>query len=160
MIKPGWNENLHIREKYRDLLRKGVSHDEAVFQATLGTPYNPRKDHSVIGLCETTFLRDFGCNQNYVAKTTDPRRRRSLLAAAKKAGVSIAGKSFNPAIATSLNDPEAWVGSLDDIQRVCKKRGWQYGIKDGNVDVRIPEDDFGPMKRLKERQKKAKVIQK
>lgn len=106
-----------------------------------------------IGICETSFQRDFGSKGDYLEKCSDPIRRGELLAAAKRAGKSTYGKNWNPALATSMTDPDAWVGSMDDIQRVCKKRGWRYGVKDGNVDVGINSTDVGPFKK---KQAKAK----
>jgi len=102
----------------------------------------------ITGLTETAFLRDTKCNGSSIGRISDPIRRRQLLEQAKKAGISVYNKEYHPELATnSMHDPDAWIGSVDDIQRLCKKRGWTFGIKDGNVDVGIPQDQVGPFKK-------------
>lgn len=46
------------------------------------------------------------------------------LNAAREAGVSPEGKVYDHRLAAFSGDPEAWVGSPDDVRRVLEKRNW------------------------------------
>lgn len=109
-----------------------------------------------IGLCETTYMRDAKMNASYLDGITDPKIRQFYLRKARQAGVSIQGKNYNPAIARFQGDPDAWVGGIDDIQRVAKKNGWHSEIKDGTVQVTKGDLVTEVQKRKKQREAKVK----
>jgi len=64
-------------------------------------------------------------------------RAEQAIEAARRAGVNPTGKKFITQLCRKgmPNDPEAWVDSLDDVRRVCEKRGWGC---DGAVKVSQP----------------------
>ena len=66
------------------------------------------------------------------------------VAQAKKHGVNIRGKRYDPQLARFPGDPKAWVGSDTDVRKVLEHRGW--GGK-GAVNVTAtnePEPGQGP----------------
>ncbi len=93
-----------------------------------------------IGLCETSMLRAaHGSVEQF--NSSDAGDRAKLYADnAKRAGVSMTGKWYNPSLALFVGDPMAWVGSIDDQKQVCKIRGWSWVIRDGEFIVQIPSD--------------------
>jgi len=66
-----------------------------------------------------------------------PLLRKRYLAMAKRAGVSLSGKCYDPQLASYPGDPTAWVGSPDDVKRVCQHKG--LGCT-GDVNVPLPDD--------------------
>lgn len=93
-----------------------------------------------IGLCETSMLRA-AHNSVEQFNNSDAGDRANVYATnAKRAGVSMQGKWYNPALALFVGDPMAWVGSIDDQKQVCKARGWSWVIRDGEFIVQIPSD--------------------
>lgn len=72
----------------------------------------------------------------------DPREIRGELLRknARKAGISTAGKWYDPSLALEVGDPMALVGSIEDIKEVCKLRGWNTRMVDGELKVEIPAD--------------------
>lgn len=103
-------------------------------------PYERMVGGASIGLCDTNWWRSV---RNTVNDFDDPTYdfKDVLEANLKKAGVSKQGKVYMPNLAMYLGDPEAMIGGIDDIKDLCKRRGWIFnGIKDGNVDVKIPAD--------------------
>ena len=66
----------------------------------------------------------------------DQRARRYARRRAAAAGVSTAGKRYEPQLADYLGDPRAWIDGPDDIKRICRKRGWAC---DGAVSVAAPK---------------------
>lgn len=99
------------------------------------SPMEPLVGMASIGLCDTTWWRDVRHTRDELDKRGDDRGK-LFAKKAKEAGISTTGKVYMPNLAVELGDPEAWVGSQEDVQRVCQRRGWKYnGVKDGCYSI-------------------------
>jgi len=94
-------------------------------------------DQAHIGLCDTSMLRSALRSRDQFDNPKDDRGE-YIGGIAKRAGVDTTGRWYNPSIARFLGDPEAWVGSMDEIKQVCNRRGWRYTVKDGNILIQKP----------------------
>lgn len=85
--------------------------------------------------CGNTALRIFGAAQIRTASTFQSgvklggaqfggANREFYLNAAREAGVNPDGKVYDSRIAAFPGDPEAWVGSVDEVRAVLEKRNW------------------------------------
>ena len=59
----------------------------------------------------------------------------------RAAGGSPTGKVYLSALAKRPGDPEAWVSSRGDVERLVRKRGWSC---EGSVNVKACRDNFDP----------------
>lgn len=93
-----------------------------------------------IGLCETSWWR--GVRGEVMDLEDKGDKRGKILAEnAKKRGISMTGKVYIGQLAKDFMDPEALVGSIHDVERLCKRRGWVFnGVKEGRLDIKIPVD--------------------
>ncbi len=62
-----------------------------------------------------------------------PGTREFYLNAAREGGVNPTGKIYDHRIAAFPGDPEAWVGSADDVRNLLEKRNWGC---DGDMKVK------------------------
>lgn len=97
-----------------------------------------------IGVCDTTLCRD-SLKTRYDFDDQTDFRGELYAKKAKAAGVSTTGKWYHPGLAREVGDPEAWVGSMDDIKKVCTRRGWTYTVKGGEICIGIPADLSKPI---------------
>lgn len=95
--------------------------------------------HASIGLCNTNMLRSA---RQSIESFDDPNEFRGerLRQNAKAAGISTAGKWYDPSLALYVGDPTALVGSIEDIKDVCKMRGWTTKMVEGELKIEIPAD--------------------
>lgn len=101
-------------------------------------------DNINIGLTDSVMLKSAYKSREQYDKTTDDRGK-LFEKMAKAAGVDTTGKWLDPSLARYLGDPEAWVGSVGEIQAKCRARGWQCKIVDGIVKITIPADITRPV---------------
>lgn len=95
---------------------------------------------SIGGLCDTSFWKAV---RHTVEEFDDPRDDRGPVfrKMAEDAGVDLTGKVYMPMLAQEFGDPEAWVGSIGDIQNLCKRRGHTFhGMKDGVMKITMYTD--------------------
>lgn len=95
--------------------------------------------HASIGLCNTNMMKHALRSVDIFDDPTDPTGQ-ILMKKAKAAGISTAGKWYDPSLALEVGDPHALVGSMEDIKEVCKMRGWTSKIEDGNLKLGVPAD--------------------
>ena len=60
---------------------------------------------------------------------------------AERAGVSTAGKRYEPTLARFPGDPRAWCADLDDVKARCVEQG---AAVDGAINYRPPKRDIPP----------------
>lgn len=70
-----------------------------------------------------------------------PKIREHYLNAAREAGVTTDGRTYEPRLAAFPGDPEAWVSGPDDVKRVVESRGWSM---DG--DIKVKGREVAPVK--------------
>lgn len=127
-------DNPNVRAKYDGLRKKGLGHDEALFAASLGTPYNPRRDvPQILGGNTRMFTGD----KLDFRQFPDEAVRKHYQKAAKEAGVDTSGAMYHPTLARYLGDPKAWVKSDDDIKDRCKERGMSFRRKGSEIEIGI-----------------------
>lgn len=144
---PVYSKDKKIQAAYQYLRQMGESHNSADMTITRQGPR--------IGLCDTTLLRTPIMHGNQFLR--NPQGGEIARKKAEAAGVSTTGKFYHPGIATELYDPEAWVGSISDIQDVCKRRGWNFKYQDGEMKIQATADfsqDIPKQYRAKKRKKK------
>lgn len=93
-----------------------------------------------------------GRNNNEDLNRMNKSLRNDLLETARKAGVSVSGKTYCSGIARFAHDPQAWVSGRDEVAARCKENGWSC---EGNVNFKpaeVPED----LPRFREAKKKEK----
>lgn len=89
------------------------------------------------GISDDTFLRG-NCNGKQfegMEATGDHYKK-----VCEDAGGQTKGRKYLSGLARYPGDPEAWVGSRGDVQRICEKRGWGC---DGTVTVK-PRESLNP----------------
>lgn len=126
-------------KQVEETLQSMAEHDQGIDVPTCrkGCPpaMAPLVGGASIGLCDTTWWRDVRHTREELDKPGDDRGK-LFARKAKEANVSTTGKVWMPMLAVELGDPEAWVGSVEEVQRVCKRRGWTFnGVKDGNFQI-------------------------
>ncbi len=80
--------------------------------------------------------------------------RDDLLETARKAGVSVSGKTYCSGLARFAHDPEAWVSGRDEVAAKCKANGWDCK---GNVNY-TPPDPPEDLPRIREMKAKKRPI--
>lgn len=63
----------------------------------------------------------------------------------EKRGGSVKGRKYLSQLAKFPGDPEAWISSRGDVQKVLEKRGWG---SEGSVKVKARESDKEPAKAI------------
>ena len=101
-----------VQAHYEDCRRQGTSHALAEMFA-LGHGPSLRTD--------SVFMEGH-CNGNQFEST--PWMGDWYKAQAKAAGVSVKGAVYKSGLARFPGDPEAWVRSRGDVERICRARGW------------------------------------
>jgi hypothetical protein len=124
---PKVSDNLAIQTKYEDMRNNGESHaiaEMCAFQAAPGV------DTDAIFMMGRPTGRDcFGDSE------IEEVAFQNALKKAKKAGVSIQGKTYSTAIAQERGDPGAWISGKGDMKRRCIETGSSC---EGDVKVAPP----------------------
>lgn len=120
------SSNPHVQAHYEQCLKNGCSPKLAEALAFQQGPAM-RTD--------ATFMQG-ECNGKQFAK--DPATGNRLKKIAKKAGVSVVGKKYMSSLARFPGDPEAWVSSRGEVEKVVRKRGWGCT---GSVNVQARQDE-------------------
>lgn len=129
---PVYSDDPEKQQKYAHLRQMGESHNSAEAAIEKGSP--------LIGLCDTNLLKYDLLHNQFAAKKNDDERGDALAEKARSMGISTKGKFYHPGIAAEYGDPRAWVGSIGDIQQVCKDRGWDFNIRDNNMQIGVKAD--------------------
>lgn len=111
-----------VQEAYEAMRRDGTSHNLAEMFAL---------QHAPVGNTDSTFLAGH-CNGNQFEKC--PAIGDYYEREAAKHGLNVKGKVYKSGLARFPGDPEAWIGSKDDIKNICESRGWGC---EGSVNVKV-----------------------
>lgn len=130
-IPAAYSADPEVQERYKTLRQMGETHNGADLVIT--------KAHPGLGLTDTSLLK-YDLIHNQFSAKRDNVRGDIMAAEAKKLGISITGKFYHPGLASKFADPEAWVGSIDDIRQVCKRRGHDFSIQEGIMKIGIKAD--------------------
>lgn len=101
--------------------------------------------HRVFGAAEIRTEATFQAGIKLGGAQFGPATRDFYLNAAREAGVSPDGKVYDHRIAAFPGDPQAWVGSSDDVRRVLEERNWGC---DGDLKVKCEPVPTAPDKPL------------
>lgn len=97
-----------------------------------------------------------GRNNNEDLGKMNNQLRNDLLETARKAGVSVSGKTYCSGLARFAHDPEAWVSGRDEVAAKCKANGWDCK---GNVNY-TPPDPPEALPRIREQKAKKRPVNK
>lgn len=127
-----------------DLVVKGDTEDGVDWQATLRYAIEKR-DAAPLTECRVYIKGDTSLFRGNWARDQfedQPSVGKFYRDAAKKAGVSMAGKVYHSTLAEYPGDPRAWVSDSGDIKQVLTERGWGAS---GDIVVKAREvDPDGP----------------
>lgn len=90
------------------------------------------------GVSDCTFMRDSANGKQFANSSGQGDHYRGV---AESMGASTTGKKYLSGLARFPGDPEAWVDSRGDVQKVLEKRGW--GSK-GTINVKPRIGDTEP----------------
>lgn len=125
---------------YERLRLDGMSHNFAEMVA-LGKAAGSK----VVG-GNDAFLQNRSNNQDL--EKMSPAMREIMLRPAREAGVSVHGKVYASGLARFPNDPQAWVGSTEEIKARCVENNWDCA---GAVTHHVPDElaDNAALRRAK-----------
>lgn len=130
----------NVEERLQSISEMEQGIDTPVTCAGCDHPYERLVGGASIGLCETSWWRGVQ-GETFDLEDKADKRGRVLAENAKARGISLTGKVFIGQLANDFMDPEALVGSIQDVERLCKRRGWEFnGVKEGRLDIKIPVD--------------------
>jgi len=135
---PVYSHDPDIQGKYKRLRQMGESHNSADMVVTGQSPG--------LGLTDTALLK-YDLLHNQFSHKDSQARGDALAEEARKLGISTTGKFYHPGIAAKWGDPEAWVGSIDDIKDVCKRRKWTFDISEGEMKIGVRADLGKPLEK-------------
>lgn len=95
-----------------------------------------------------------GRNNNEDLNRMHKSLRNDLLETARKAGVSVSGKTYCSGLARYAHDPSAWVSSNDEIVAKCKQNGWDCK---GSVNYTPPDPPLA-LPRIRELKAKKRPV--
>ena len=121
-----------VQDRYAVMRRSGESHNMAeMLCLRRGPALNT----------DSTFMRDRGNNRHL--DSVDPVSRQHYMDMARKAGISIQGRDYIPGLARFPGDPDAWVDSRADVERVA--RDHNMTVMSPTINVEAPRYyDPGP----------------
>jgi hypothetical protein len=90
------------------------------------------------GVSDCTFMRDTANGKQFANASGQGDHYRGV---AESMGASTTGKKYLSGLARFPGDPEAWVDSRGDVERVLTKRGWG---SEGTVNVKPRETQEAP----------------
>ena len=90
------------------------------------------------GISDCTFMRDTANGKQFEGNDSQGEHYRTV---AESLGASTTGKKYLSGLARFPGDPEAWVDSRGDVERVLNKRGWGC---EGTVNVKPSEAKEAP----------------
>lgn len=90
------------------------------------------------GISDCTFMRDTANGRQFAEQEATGNHYRQV---AESLGASVTGKKYVSGLAAFPGDPEAWVDSRGDVERLLTKRGWG---SEGTINVRPRESENPP----------------
>jgi hypothetical protein len=90
------------------------------------------------GVSDCTFMKDTANGKQFQGQEQAGNHYREV---AESLGASVTGKKYIAGLANFPGDPEAWVDSRGDAQRLLEKRGWG---SEGTINVKARESAEPP----------------
>lgn len=130
--------NPSVRRRFVAHRLGGKSVDQALHEASLGTPYNPRRLPPAL-----TGGADLVPGMRYAGAQFGDRHVRDFhLKKARAAGVNVAGKYFASHLCRPgmPGDPRAWVSGKDEERAKARAMGYTVKVVGAETEYGIPSD--------------------
>lgn len=124
------SQDLNVQAFYEVMRENGETHylaEMLAFQQFPATRSN------------TDYMRGRLSGDQFGRTPQDQALGRNYRLRANAAGVSTVGKYYFHSVARFPGDPEAWHDSIDDVKRLCEKRGW--GMRGYTSVDRVDRDE-------------------